>query len=127
MKRYFALIVMACAVSAFAHAGDDKSWDGSYKSFKGRYLVYSGDLGEQAPPTIRDRKAGFMIEGPLAKEMFDAIGPDLKEACGASATLRIREKGDLDCTHDKDTPAAPYTCHFGLNLRTGKSIGGSIC
>lgn len=127
MKTNVVLAMFGFLLSLPGHADEKKIWDGSYKSFKGQYLIYSGDLGEQEPPRQRDRKGAFMIEGPLAKEMFDAIGPDLKDACGASSSLRIRQKGDLDCTFDKDHPSAPHTCHFGINLRTGKSIGGSIC
>lgn len=128
MKRNLALII-ATAILAIplAHAEPNKPWDGSYKAFKGGYLIYSGDLGEQQPPTRTDRKTSFTVDGPLAKELFEAIGPDLKDACGSLSGLRVRNKGDLDCTYDKDHPAAPYTCHFGLDLRTGKSITGSIC
>ncbi len=69
----------------------------------------------------------FMVEGQIAREMFESIGPDLKGACGASSGLRVRETGDVGCTYDKDNPASPYTCHFGLDLRTGKSILGATC
>lgn len=127
MRIHLALIVAATSLFSMAHADEKKPWDGSYKQFKGEYLTYSGDLGEQQPPTQADRKASFMVEGPLAKEMFESIGPDLKDACGTLSGLRVRQKGDVDCTYDKDQRAAPYTCHFGLNLRTGKSITGSIC
>lgn len=49
----------------------------------------------------------FMVEGPMAKEIFESIGPDLKEACGASTRLRIREKGGVECTYEKETPSSP--------------------
>lgn len=126
MKKCVALLI---ATSSFllAHAGTDKPWDGTYTSYKGRYLSYSNELDEKQPPTRSDRKMAFMVEGQMAKEMYDAIGPDLKDACGASSRLRIREKGDVECTHDRDNPSSPYTCRFGLNLATGKSIAGSTC
>lgn len=127
MRRHLALIVAIASLFSLAHADEKKPWDGSYRPFKGEYLAYSGDLGEQQPPTQADRKASFMVEGPLAKEMFESIGPDLKDACGTLSGLRVRQKGDVDCTYDKDQRSAPYTCHFGLNLRTGKSITGSVC
>jgi hypothetical protein len=127
MSKNFALFLAAAALVSLAYAGTKKIWDGSYETFKGHYLIYSGDLGEQQPPTAGDRKTSFMVEGPLAKELFDAIGPDLKDACGTLSGLRVRQKGHVDCTYDKDHPAAPFTCHFGLDLGTGKSITGSIC
>ncbi len=127
MSRKIAFVLAAVALASLAYAETKRTWDGSYASFKGRYLSYSGELGEQQQPTRNDRKTAFMVEGPLAKELFDAIGPDLKDACGVMSGLRVRQKGHVDCTFDKDHSAAPYTCHFGLDLKSGKSIPGSIC
>jgi hypothetical protein len=127
MKFRLVLSFICSMQSSSIHAEPENPWDGSYTPFNGNYLVYSGDLGEQQPPTRTDRKASFMVKGPAAKEMFDSIGPDLKDACGAASGLRIRQRGDLDCTFNPDNRSAPYACHFGLNLRTGKSIPGSIC
>lgn len=127
MSKNIAVVLAGAALISLAYAETNTTWDGSYATFKGRYLIYSGDLGEQQPPTRSDRKTAFMVEGVLAKELFDAIGPDLKDACGAMSGLRVRQKGSVDCTFDKAHPAAPYTCHFGLDLQTGKSIPGSIC
>jgi hypothetical protein len=127
MRKLSLLIIAAVLLCSLAYAATKQPWDGSYKSFKGDYLVYSGDLGEQQPPTKTDRKAAFVVRGAVAKELFESIAPDLKDACGTMSGLRVRERGDLDCTYDKDHPASPYTCHFGLDLRTGKSTPGSIC
>lgn len=127
MSKNIAFVLAAATLITYAYAGAKTSWDGSYATFNGRYLAYSGELGEQQQPARSDRKTAFMVEGPLAKELFDGIGPDLKDACGTMSGLRVRQKGHVDCTFDKDHPAAPYTCHFGLDLKTGKSIPGSIC
>ena len=127
MKKNIAFVMALAALTSLAYAEIKTTWDGSYTAFKGRYLIYSGDLGEQQQPTRNDRKAAFVVEGALAKELFDAIGPDLKDACGVMAGLRVRQRGHVDCTFDKQHQAAPYTCHFGLDLKTGKSIPGSIC
>jgi hypothetical protein len=114
-----------CIVSLAAAAS--KVWDGTYSSFTGNYLIYSNDLDEKSPPTQVDRRVSFMVEGPFAKSLFDSIGPEQKDACGASENLRIRRRGDLDCSFDKQDKKNPYTCHFGLDLRSGKSISGSTC
>ncbi|WP_256078024.1 hypothetical protein [Massilia sp. YIM B04103] len=127
MRKLYRYIAIAASFSSLAYAEIKKPWDGSYQSFKGDYLIYSGDLGEQQPPTRADRKASFVVEGRLAKELFESIAPDLKDACGTLSGLRVRQKGHVDCTYDKDHPASPYTCHFGLDLRSGKSTTGSIC
>jgi hypothetical protein len=127
MKKRLALFVATSVLFFLANAGTGKVWDGTYTSYMGRYLIYSNDLDEKQPPTRADRRMALMVEGQMAREMFEVIGPDLKEACGASSRLRIREKGDVECTYDMDTPSAPYTCRFGLDLATGKSIPGSSC
>ncbi|EKU82508.1 hypothetical protein ABIB42_001748 [Massilia sp. UYP32] len=125
MRMPIAAILCIAGLCSVAFAA--KPWDGTYSDFKGSYLIYSGDLGEEAAPTSSDHKAALSIQGDMAKVLFDSIGPDLKDACGASADIRVREKGDLDCVHDKGDRASPYVCHFGINLRTGKSMRGSIC
>ncbi|WP_175001163.1 hypothetical protein [Duganella vulcania] len=125
MKKHLVPLAVTSALFSLAFAGN--VWDGMYRSYKVSYLTYSNDLDEKQPPTRADYKMAFMVEGKMAKEMFDSIGPDLKDACGASARLRIRDKGDVECTYDKDSPSSPYTCRFGLNLATGKSIPGSTC
>jgi hypothetical protein len=125
MKILSSVIFCALALASLAYAA--KAWDGSYTAFKGEYLIYSGDLGEEAAPTPTDRKASFLLQGDIARNLFESIGPDLRDACGSSSGMRMRQKGDLDCTYDKNAKSSPYACHFGINLRTGKSMYGSIC
>jgi hypothetical protein len=127
MRKLILISTVAASLFSLAYAAAERPWDGAYKSFKGNYLVYSGDLGEEQAPTRADRKAAFMVQGDVAKELFESIGPDLKDACGTMSGLRVRQKGHVDCTYDKDQPGLPYTCHFGFDLRTGKSTNGSIC
>ncbi|WP_229256177.1 hypothetical protein [Duganella fentianensis] len=114
-------------IFGFAFAAPQNTWDGTYSAFSGYFLLYSNDLAEKAPPTKADRRASFAVQGAIAKTLFESIGPDQKDACGASTDLRIRSRGDLSCTHYKPDKKNPYTCHFGLDLKTGKSIAGSIC
>jgi len=125
MKILSGLILGATTLFSLAYAA--KPWDGTYTAFKGEYLIYSGDLGEEAAPIPTDRKAAFMLQGEVARNLFESIGPDLKDACGTSSGVRMRQKGDLDCTYEKDSKSSPYICHIGIDLRTGKSMYGSIC
>ena len=125
MKKPGAVLVATVALVSLAGAAGP--WDGAYSALRGEYLIYSGSLGETAAPTAGDRKAAFAIRGEAAKKLFESIGPDLEDACGASSGMRMRQKGDLDCFHDKANRESPYVCHFGIDLRTGKSIHGSIC
>jgi hypothetical protein len=127
MKISGAIVVAATAFVSLAAFAAQKVWDGSYTPYSMHYLLYSGTLGEAQPPTRTEQRLSFAIQGPLAKQMFDSIGPDLKLSCGTTLGMRQRTRGDVDCSYDKDYAASPYTCHFGLDLRKGKSIAGAIC
>lgn len=94
------------------------------KPLKGDYQIYGGTLSEMLPPTTKDRKVAFMFTGPLAKELFDQIGPDAKYSCSSASDYRERNRGDLSCTYTK---GQRYVCYFGLDVTNGKSINGSIC
>ena len=112
MKRSLALALGALATLSLAYAAEKGDW-WQYKPFKGTYLIYSGELGEEQPWTASDRKISFSVSGPLAKEMFDSMYPDAKEACSVDKGHRERYKGNVSCVRDPDG----YTCHFGFNLR----------
>jgi hypothetical protein len=114
------IISLLVGASAFVVAAP---WNSTPKPIKGTYQVYGGGLGDMVPPTKKDRKVSFSFTGPFAKELFDQIGPDMKDACGASPTHSERQRGDLDCIRD----GKEYMCYLGLNVLTGKSMGGSIC
>lgn len=90
----------------------------------GDYYQFGGTLGEKTLPTAKDRKLSLMLTGPLAKDLFDHIGPDLKDACGAGPEHRERNRGDLVCIWEKSDG---YACYIGLDVRTGKSMAGVIC
>ncbi|MEV4780322.1 hypothetical protein [Burkholderia sp. LMU1-1-1.1] len=49
-----------------------------------------------------------MFKGPLAKDLFDQIGPGAKMPCGGA-----KDHG--------------YAYYFGLDVPTGKSTPGAIC
>lgn len=42
--------------------------------------------------------------GPLAKDVFKHIGPDLNDSCGTNSDNRQRSKGDLDVRTGKKRP-----------------------
>lgn len=121
MKR-LPLFLMAC-VSAATFAGSGNEWEISFKPFSGEYSLYGGNIGDPIAPTSENKRISFAVKDDLAKEIFNSIGPDVKGACGAAGT-RIRQKDRISCSHEKETG---YMCYFGFDLRTGKSIGGSVC
>jgi hypothetical protein len=127
MNQRCVFVAFAAVVALYAQAQPSvkkpETWDGRPKPLKGDYQMYGGTLSEALPPTTKDRKVAFMFTGPLAKELFGQIGPDVKMSCSDAAGYRERRRGDLMCTHDEDG----YSCYFGLNVPTGKSINGAIC
>lgn len=109
--------------SVFVYAGD---WSSSYRPAAVRYVIYGNSLGDSAPPSSDDRKIAFEVTGRSAREIFDAIGPDLKDSCSSEPEIRFRSRDEERVSCIK-TVKGDYTCHFGFDLKSGKSIGGSIC
>lgn len=125
MKLSVVFIVAAIGMYSMVQAGDKPEAQGSgVKPLKGDYMIYGGELGDTVPPTKKDRKVALTFKGPLAKDLFEQIGPDNKDACGADPDHRIRERAHLACIWDK---REGYYCYFGLDVPTGKSTYGSIC
>ena len=125
MNSRLVFIIAVLVLPALARAAEKPEIQGfAYQPLKGDYLIYGGELGDTAPPTKTDRKVAFTFKGPLAKDLFEQIGPDRKDACGAAPDHRIRDRGDLSCIWDKRDG---YICYFGLDVPTGKSTYGSIC
>jgi hypothetical protein len=123
MKNKFVLLGAAAFLS-LAYAAEEAQWPAPYRPFKGVYTIYSGGLDDQQAPTKDDRKLSFIIEGAAANEIFNAMPPDAKNICSTEKGARSRSKEKVWCTF---TANDGYTCYFGFDLRTGKSIAGGIC
>lgn len=114
------------ALLLVAQLGIADSDPGPYKKASAVYRIYGGSLGDPIAPKPGDKKIAFSIQGAAAKELFDAIGPDKHDECTAESGDRVRHRDDenLSCIRTKD---GEYSCSFGFDLQSGKSIGGSIC
>jgi hypothetical protein len=68
----------------------------------------------------------FSIDGKAAKALFEQLGPDVKDVCteGTGTRMRAKDKENLMCMR---TLEGEYSCNFGFDLRSGKSIGGAVC
>lgn len=97
------------------------------KPFTGQYQIYSGSLKDAVAPTPHDTKMSLVFGGQLAKELFDQIGPDSKQACGAGPNRSARSRGHLTCIAEQRDGQTAYSCTYGLDVRTGKSIPASAC
>lgn len=95
-----------------------------FRTLQGSYMMYSLGLGDPQPPKASDSKIAFAIEGEAARDMFDSMAPDVRDVCTAGTSVRVRTKGHVICQREQP---GDYRCSFGFDLRTGKSIGGSVC
>ena len=114
-----ALLICGAGLARSAHL-----WIFEYRPFKGEYSIYGGALGEAKSPTKRSKNIAYHVKGSVAKQMFEAMGPDLKEVCGAEGGQRIRQRAEVSCLFN---PEYGYSCDFGFDLITGRSIAGSEC
>lgn len=119
------LVAVACCLAAWSSRADASS-DTGHTPLVGVYKIYGGSLGDEQPPSAKDKKIMFSIEGKGARDLFNAIGPDVKDACteGMGIRVRKRDKENISCSKSKE---GGYSCNFGFDLVTGKSIGGIIC
>ena len=66
---------------------------GPYLQAAASYRIYGGGLGDPTAPKPNDKKVAFSIEGPAARQIFDAIGPTsetpVRKAAGCVSATRI--------------------------------------
>lgn len=97
-------------------------WQFVQKDFSGSYAIYGAYLDDAVAPVAGDTKVAFRLTGTAAKDLFEAIGPDMRDGC-ADPQIRIRNRDMLLCRYrSKDG----YCCDFGFDLSTGLSIGGTV-
>lgn len=122
MKRLLAIVFFLMFGVCLAQSA--QTWLFAYEPLNGRYAIYGGSLGDPLPPNRKDQRIAFWIEGRAAKRLFDAMGPDLRNACGVDGEYRLRQRAELRCSYH---PRDGHHCDFGFDLLTGRSIGGSQC
>ncbi len=122
-KSLFLAMLLLASLST-AEESQNKAFE--FKPAAVDYAIYGGGLGDPVAPQKSDTKIAFEVKGKLAKSMFDAMGPDVKDVCTEGSGTRVRKKDheNLSCMLTKK---GEYFCSFGFDLRTGKSIGGIIC
>lgn len=124
MKCAFLCILAATLASGLARADDTLAEASPPKPLNAKYVIYSGDFGEQYVPTKTDRKLSVFVTGQPAKDIFDSLYPDIKAECTVEPGERQRRKEHIWCIYGLRNG---YTCYFGFDLRTGKSIEGGEC
>lgn len=122
--RNLAVLLSAGILLSYPCIASQQDRPAPYRPIKGEFAIYSGELDDQQAPTVNDKKLSLIVEGSAAKDIFEAMGRDDKHVCGAARGSRSRTRGQVWCTSH---PGAGYTCYFGFDLRTGKSIPGGTC
>ena len=97
-------------------------WEFLERNFAASYTIYGGYLDDTEAPVAGDTKVAFRLTGGVAKDMFDAMGPDMRNGC-PDPQIRIRHRDMLLCRY---RPKDGYRCDFGFDLSTGLSIGGAV-
>ena len=97
-------------------------WEFVERNFSASYAIYGGYLDEAVAPVAGDTKVAFRLTGAAARDMFDAMGPDLPNGC-PDPQIRVRNRDMLLCRY---RPKDGYRCDFGFDLSTGLSIGGAV-
>lgn len=122
--KFKSSVFLVVSIAAFCVYASD--WSFSYRPASVRYATYSNSLGDPVAPTKDDTKIAFEVTGRAARELFDTIGPDQQDQCAADAGTRFRSRDEekIVCLR---SGKGEYSCHFGFDLKSGKSIGGSIC
>ena len=123
MKLRWLTLILLSALSASVLAG---TWAFAYRPASVKYVLYGNSLGDPVSPAKDDTKIAFEVRGQAAREMFNSIGPDRRDLCSSEDGTRFRSRDEdrLSCTRSK---GGDYSCYFGFDLKSGKSVGGSIC
>ena len=118
------LAALAFALSCSGAVADAEA--PPYAPAQADYRIYSRELGEPAPANAADAKVALFVHGSTAKELFDRLGKDRFDACTDGQQIRVRTApgGRLRCQREAD---GTYNCTFGIDLKKGTLIHGSIC
>lgn len=122
----------AAAALSLAHAADPSSDPyGLWRPLQGAiYKLHSGIVADGTPPTANERRLTILVDGKIAKEIFDSIGPDYHETCSDAKGDRHRRKKGVVCDYtaqDEKDKDGPYRCWIGVNLRTGDTVSTISC
>lgn len=89
------------------------------------YKIHSGNTAYSELPTNADSAITVAFKGEAARQLFDQIGPDIKDSCGpTNKGDRARRKKGAVCLYETqlDSPTdSHYRCWIGIDLRTGES------
>lgn len=125
MQKLMLLALVAVCQLASAAPSEKKQHElNRWNPLQAEYKIHSGGTAYSELPTKNDSALTISFKGEAAKQLFDQIGPDVKDNCGASdpGDRERRKKGAL-CLYETrlDSPTdSHYRCWIGINLRSGE-------
>jgi hypothetical protein len=87
------LLLNICLMKSLTAA----EWESLRKPMSGEYIIYSGELGDMSSPQEGNKKLAIEISGRSARDIFNSIGPDIRNACGAGTALAFARKTMVRC------------------------------
>jgi hypothetical protein len=124
MRKLTLLVIICLCQLAGARQDEMKPHAlNQWNSLQPEYKIHSGGTAYSELPAKSDSAFTVAFKGEAAKQLFDQIGPDLKDSCGISDTGdRERRKKGVLCLYETqlDSPTdSHYRCWIGIDLRTG--------
>lgn len=122
-KMTLFMFVGLCQVASAGEAQKKYHELNEWNDFQASYKIHSGNTAYSEPPTKADSAITVAFRDEAAKQLFDQIGPDVKDGCSATKGYRERRKKGAFCTYTPrlENPAnAHYRCWIGIDLRTGE-------
>jgi hypothetical protein len=123
MRPHIAVVLVTIAACAPLALWAQSQDDGSRKRLQGTYHLYSLELGDTLPPTLKDSKLNLDFEGAMARKIYYYMGKSSEHLDECSRRI-LRKRGDLTCS---ESEPGKYSCSIGVNLKTGKTTLGTIC
>ena len=123
-------VVTVCQLVSAGESPQKKHVLGQWNQLQATYMIHSGSTAYSELPTKGDRAITVYFKGEAAKQLFDQMGPDVKEACSSEKGDRERRNKGAVCLYEAHLAApgdSQYPCWIGIDLRTGDGSARVPC
>lgn len=126
MRKVTLLVLAALCQLASAGENEKRAHElNRWNPLPAEYKIHSGNTAYSELPTKADSAITIAFKGEAAKQLFEQIGPDTKDICGATNKGdRQRQRKGAVCLYETqlDSPTdSHYRCWIGIDLHTGES------
>jgi len=123
-KLTFLALVLLCQLANAGPSERKPQELNRWHPLPAEYKIHSGNTAYSELPTKTDSAITLAFKGEAARQLFDQIGPDVKDSCAATNKGdRERRKKGAVCLYETqlDSPTdSHYRCWIGIDLRTGE-------